>query len=575
VKREWESFITGIFRFAFPSPIEVQYMAHEIFVPLLSYLKQKREGQISLINRESVIKKIYDDVDISAGYFLLLSLANLIALCGLIINSAPVIIGAMLISPLMEPILSVGFAFLTGNRTIWRMALKKIFLSLAVTLAVAAFATWLSPLQETTNEILSRTRPNLYDLIIALLAGIAGAMAICTKKNILTIIPGVAIATAVIPPLSVAGFGIGTGSLPIFLGGFFLFFTNFVAIIFATCAVLFYFGFTPTIDSYLGGSSLRKRIVYLASILFVISIPLIYTLHESIAQVRLQKLVQTALKEEFDREGLSRVSTFTQKKGKDGKLQIDAVISTTRYLTEKDIGLAEKNIIKDLKQDVNFRLEQIKVQPGGLRDEPIKPTLAPVTVQPRQPVEIVSDARMETISLLSGEMKKINSLIAPATVTDYTFGISSRQPEYSLDLQLRSDSPLTEGQALLLERMIGSDLGIEVRLHAQTTPFIPELIFSPGETALSEEMKKSLLSVKTVFAVEPRLQVTITSFRERSGNRTKNLRIARERAQATASFLNETCAIPMDRITTVIENGKTPHPPTVKVSLVPEQEKKP
>jgi outer membrane protein OmpA-like peptidoglycan-associated protein len=172
-------------------------------------------------------------------------------------------------------------------------------------------------------------------------------------------------------------------------------------------------------------------------------------------------------------------------------------------------------------------------------------------------------------------MKKIKSLITPATITDYTFGISSRQPEYSLDLQLRSDSPLTEGQALLLERMIGSDLGIKVRLHAQTTPFIPELIFSPGETALNEEMKKSLLSAKSVFAAEPRLQVTITSFRERSGNRTKNLRFARERAKATASFLSENCAIPMDRITTVIENGKTPHPPTVKVSLVPEQEKKP
>ncbi len=290
-------------------------MTLEVIVPILNYLKQKRKEQISLINRENVIKTIYDDVDISAGYFLVLSLANLIALCGLIINSAPVIIGAMLISPLMEPILSIGFAFLTGNYTIWRMAIKKIFLSLLVTLVVAGIATWLSPLQETTNEILSRTRPNLYDLIIALLAGIAGAMAICTKKNYLTIIPGVAIATAVIPPLSVAGFGIGTGSLTIFLGGFFLFFTNFVAIIFATCAVLIYFGFTPTIDSYLGGSSLRKRIVYLAAVLILSCIPLVYTLHESITQVRLQKIVQTALKEEFDREGESRLTSFSQKKG--------------------------------------------------------------------------------------------------------------------------------------------------------------------------------------------------------------------------------------------------------------------
>lgn len=548
-------------------------MTLEVIVPILSYLKQKRKEQISLINRENVIKTIYDDVDISAGYFLVLSLANLIALCGLLINSAPVIIGAMLISPLMEPILSIGFAFLTGNHTIWRMALKKIFLSLLVTLVVAGIATWLSPLQETTNEILSRTRPNLYDLIIALLAGIAGAMAICTKKNYLTIIPGVAIATAVIPPLSVAGFGIGTGSLTIFLGGFFLFFTNFVAIIFATCAVLIYFGFTPTIDSYLGGSSLRKRIVYLAAVLILSCIPLVYTLHESITQVRLQKSVQTALKDEFDREGESRLTSFSQKKGTDGKLQVDAIISTTKYLSEKDIGLAEKNIIKELNQDVNFRLEQIKVLPGGLRDEPLKPTLAPVITQPRQPVEIVREARMETVGLLNDEIQKINAMIAPASVTEYTFGINSRQPEYPLELKLRSDTPLSEGQTLLLERMIGSDLGIGVRLQISTSPFIPELSFSPGETALSEEMKKSLLAAKAVFSIAPGLQVTIISYPETSGNMKKNLRSARERAEAISSFLTESCAIPADRITTVFERSKSPDTPKVKVSLVPGQEK--
>jgi uncharacterized hydrophobic protein (TIGR00271 family) len=550
-------------------------MTYGIFVPLFRYLGQKREEQLSQINRGAVIKGIYDDVEISAGYFLLLSLANLIALCGLIVNSAPVIIGAMLISPLMAPILSVGFAFLTGNRTIWRMALKKIILSLAVTLVVAGIATWLSPLQETTSEILARTRPNLYDLIIAMLAGVAGAVAICTKKNFLTIVPGVAIATAVIPPLSVAGFGIGTGSLQIFLGGFFLFFTNFVAIIFATCAVLFYYGFTPTVDSYLGGSSLRKRIVYLASVLCIISIPLIYTLQESIAQIRLQKLVQETLKQEFDKEGLSRLTSFAQKEGKEGTLEVNAVISTTKYLSEKDIADSEKNIGRNLKRPVTFRLEQLKVQPGGLKDEPIKPTLVPVTIQPRQPVEIVHDARTQTMRLLTDEVKKIDSVVAPATVTEYTFGINSRRPEYPLELQLRSDSPLSEGQTQLLERMIGADLGIPVRLQIRLTPFIPELVFTPGETALTDEMKKSLLTAKEIFAREPRLKVSITSYPATSGNRKNNLRAARERAETAASFLSETCAIPADRIGTDIVRTNSSGIPRVKISLVPELEKEP
>lgn len=547
-------------------------MTNGILATLHRYLTKKRDGQISQINRESVIKDVYQDVEVSAGYFLLLSLANLIALCGLIVNSAPVIIGAMLISPLMGPILSSGFAFITGNSTIWRSALKKISLSVALTLLVAAIAAWLSPLQETTSEILARTRPNLYDLIIASLAGVAGAVAICTKKNYLTIVPGVAIATAVIPPLSVAGFGIGTGNLKFFLGGFFLFFTNFVAIIFATCAVLFYYGFSPASDSYLGGRSLRKRVIFLAAVIGIISIPLVYTLHTSLAQVRLQKVVQTALKKEFNREGLSRLASFSQSVDKEGKLQVSAVISTTKYLSEKDIANAENSLGENLQRPIAFQLEQIKVQPGGLKDEPTKPGLVPVSIKPRQPAEIVQDTRAETLRLLNEEIDKINAVIAPATVTEYTFGINSRQPEFPLELHLQTDWPLNAGQILLLEKMIGSDLGIGVRLRIRTIPFIPELFFSPGETELREEMKKSLLSAKTLFATEHRLRVTITSYPETTGNRTKNLRTARERARAIAGFLTETAAIPPERITTVIDRGKTPDSPKVKVSLAQEQE---
>lgn len=550
-------------------------MINGFFIALLRYLKRKREDQVSQINRESVIKDIYENVEISAGYFLLLSLANLIALCGLIVNSAPVIIGAMLISPLMEPILSIGFAFLTGNRTIWRMSLKKIFLSLVLTLIVAGIASWLSPLQETTPEILARTRPNLYDLVIAMLAGFAGAAAICTKKNFITIVPGVAIATAVIPPLSVAGFGIGIGSLRIFLGGFFLFFTNFVAIIFATSAVLFYYGFTPTVDSYLGGSSLRKRIVYLASILTIISIPLVYTLHESISQLRLQKLVQDTLRKEFDKTGVSRLTSFSQKQGENKKLEISAIISTTKYLSEKTIAESEQKIAKDLARPVSFHLEQVKVQPGGLKDEPVKPTLVPVAIKPRQPVEIVQDTRLETMRLMTDEMKKINEVVAPATVTEYTFGINSRHPEYPIELLVQTDSPLEERQVLMLQRMIGADLGIPVRLRVNTTPFIPEIVFAPGTTALTAEMKKTLQPAADIYSKEPRIMATITTYAETEGSRTKNLRAARERAQAAATFLSETAAIPKDRIATVVARANPEGTPRLKITLVPEQEKKP
>jgi uncharacterized hydrophobic protein (TIGR00271 family) len=173
----------------------------QFFIIAIRHLKQKRDDAASRFNHEGVIKDVFLGVEITTGYFFILSLANLIALTGLIVGSAPVIIGAMLISTLMGPILSTGFAFATGNKTIWRRALTKVSLSVALTLAVAALASNFSPLQDITNEIAARTRPNLYDLLIAIFAGLAGAIAICTTKNYLTIVPDVAIATAVIPPL--------------------------------------------------------------------------------------------------------------------------------------------------------------------------------------------------------------------------------------------------------------------------------------------------------------------------------------------------------------------------------------
>jgi len=241
------------------------------------------------VDQKAVVKDIYLELELSVEYFLMLTLANLIALSGLMINSTAVIIGAMLISPLMGPMLSFGFSFITGDKAIWRASIKKITISVIVTILIAALATLISPLNNITNEILSRTTPNLYDLLIAFFAGTAGAAAICTKKNYLTVVPGVAIATAVIPPLSVTGFGLGIGNMFIASGGFFLFFTNFVAIVITSCTVFYFYGFRPSLANGMDKTQLKKRIIFLSIILFLICIPLIYTLAKTISEVKLKK----------------------------------------------------------------------------------------------------------------------------------------------------------------------------------------------------------------------------------------------------------------------------------------------
>ncbi len=534
-------------------------------------IRRTRTVAIEQVNHEAVINGVFQEVEITSGYFFVLSLANLIALTGLIVNSAPVIIGAMLISPLMGPILSTGFAFVTGNRIIWRKALGKISLSVVLTLIVAAAASYLSPLQEITTEIAARTRPNLYDLLIAIFAGLAGAIAICTKKNFITIVPGVAIATAVIPPLSVAGFGIGTGSFSILVGGFFLFFTNFVAIIISTCAVLFFFGFTPYSDSGLEKAALKKRMVFLVSVLFVICIPLIYTLQQSITKLGLKKKISTTLKSQLDRPDVSRISTFTYQEKSDKSIEISAVINTTRYLSEKEISSAEKIVEGTLGRRIEFHLEQIRVQPGGLKEEPaIKSAVIPLpAVKKRLPEEKVTDARKDLQQVFTGVMEKIDTYISPSMVNSFTVGIPNQGLSVNLALVVQRDYPLTDDELRLLERVASGEAGVPVRLEVKMVPFIPPLVFPNGSVEVSEEMKRSLQVARRVFESDPDMSVLAESRAESPSRLRKNRLSATDRAVAVALYLKDNCGVPPEKIRTLISPPAKDGRPTVIVSLLP------
>ena len=126
----------------------------------------------------------------------MLLLASLIALLGLLTNSVAVVIGAMLISPLMGPIISSGLAFTIGDLHLARRAFKTIAISVMLTIVVCTIISFISPLKEPTAKILARVRPNIFDLFVAVLSGIVGAIALCTKRDYLITASGVAIATA-------------------------------------------------------------------------------------------------------------------------------------------------------------------------------------------------------------------------------------------------------------------------------------------------------------------------------------------------------------------------------------------
>jgi len=163
--------------------------------------------------------------------------AIFIASIGLNVNSTAVIIGAMLISPLMGPIMGIGLGAGINNFKLIRVSTYNFLIAIVIGLMASTIYFFLTPLNEAHSELLSRTTPTVYDVFIALFGGLAGIVATSSKEKG-NVIPGVAIATALMPPLCTAGYGLATGNIFFFLGAIYLFFINSVFICLATFLII-------------------------------------------------------------------------------------------------------------------------------------------------------------------------------------------------------------------------------------------------------------------------------------------------------------------------------------------------
>ena len=186
-----------------------------------------------LTSKSDVEKRINDGISFIGPNLWVLVFAILIASLGLNINSTAVIIGAMLISPLMGPIIGMGYAVGTNDFELFKKSLKNYIVATLISLVTAAVYFAVTPYRGAQSELLARTSPTIYDVLIALCGGAAGIVALGAKDRG-NILPGVAIATALMPPLCTAGFGIASLSLKYFLGAFYLYFINTVFIALAT-----------------------------------------------------------------------------------------------------------------------------------------------------------------------------------------------------------------------------------------------------------------------------------------------------------------------------------------------------
>ncbi|WP_318258693.1 TIGR00341 family protein [Geobacter anodireducens] len=438
---------------------------------LREYIAERTSG----IDHRAIIKNAVAGAELTGSYVSLLLLASLIALLGLLTNSVAVVIGAMLISPLMGPILSFGLAFTIGDLALARRGLRVIAVSVGLTIALTAFATLLSPLKEPTAEIMSRVRPNVYDLFVAVLAGTAGAIALCTKKNYMITATGVAVATAVIPPLSVVGFGLGSGHPLLGLGGFLLFFTNFVAIVLTADLVFFLFNFRSSMVSEEAYPA-RKRLLILGTVLALLSIPLVHTLVSDLRTVKLAKRVERVLKMHLEKEAHSRVTGFSVEE-KNGGISVNVTVNTVRPFEKKAEEEIEKEIGAFLGRKADLNLEQVMVTAGSIEPKAELPAVSPGGQPASARDESAAVVQASASRLLRDVRTELEALMAPFAVQDMGLGFGEKPGPAQVSVVIRRDYPLTDDERLLLARVLERRLQVPVSLRVELAPFLSPVTF--------------------------------------------------------------------------------------------------
>lgn len=225
---------------------------------------------------EGSIESIKRSVEFKGGNIWALVFAIFIASVGLNVNSTAVIIGAMLISPLMGPITGVGLAIAIYDFELFKKSMRNLSVATFISVLTSTIYFSITPLNEAQSELLARTYPTIYDVLIAFCGGTIGIIAV-TRKEKSNAIPGVAIATALMPPLCTVGYGIAMGNLKFVLGAFYLFFINSFFIGLATVIVVRFLRFKSVnwVDEGLH-KRLKSYLIYFSIIVILPSIYMAY-----------------------------------------------------------------------------------------------------------------------------------------------------------------------------------------------------------------------------------------------------------------------------------------------------------
>ena len=349
-----------------PEPVQpsLRSMARFMFRKMVKPVTRERRAEVQVQLRDSCTP----DFD----FFLLVVLSAVIATLGLLTNSAAVIIGAMLVAPLMSPIIGIGLASLTGDARLFRDSGVALGRGALLAILMAIILAWgnrhlpFVTLQELPAEVISRTRPSPIDLTIALAGGMAAAFALA-MPSISAALPGVAIATALMPPLCTVGIGIAMGRWEVAGGALLLFLTNAVTIAFAAMLVFFALGFAPQREA---GRRVPRALAVSAGFTLILLVPLSLLSANFFREASENRLINAVVNEEIAKIDAELTDLEPIQDG--DELHLTITLRVSEQLRYEDVENLQENIALRLQRPVSIVVNQVV---AAQLDPLIPPTL--------------------------------------------------------------------------------------------------------------------------------------------------------------------------------------------------------